>query len=48
MFDNHMRINAKKTKEMLIYFGRKFDKDVVTPVTLDSDQIDRADTGSTL
>ena len=39
-----MQINAKKTKEMLIYFGRKFDKDVVTSVTLNSDQIDRVDT----
>jgi len=39
-----MEINTKKTKEMLIYFGKKIDKETVASVTLDNDQIDRVDT----
>jgi hypothetical protein len=42
--DNHMKINTKKTKEMLIYFGRKFDKEAVAPLILDNDQIERVET----
>ena len=42
--DNHMQINAKKTKEMVIYFGKKFAKDAVPFVTFTSDQIERVDT----
>jgi hypothetical protein len=34
-----MKINTKKMKEMLIYFGRKFDNEAVARPTIDGDKL---------
>ena len=41
---NHMRINESKTKEMLIYFGSKYNPDVVRNITINSVDIERVAT----
>ena len=41
---NGMRINALKTKEMLIYFGKKVDTNVIKPVSINGVCIERVKT----
>ena len=38
---NGMRINAKKTTEMLIHFGKKLKKETVSPLEINGEQIQR-------
>jgi hypothetical protein len=36
-----MTINTKKTKEMLIYFGKKFNKESFSPLKINKESIER-------
>jgi hypothetical protein len=38
---NGMRLNTMKTKEMVIYFGKKLDKQLLTQLTIDGQPIER-------
>jgi hypothetical protein len=40
---NGMTINTKKTKEMLIYFGKKFNKESFSPLEINEEFIERVD-----
>ncbi len=42
--ENGMSTNTKKTKEMLIYFGKKVSKDIVPQVIIDEKKIERINT----
>ncbi len=39
--ENSMRLNATKTKEMVIYFGKRFSQSAIQPIVIDSTTIER-------
>jgi hypothetical protein len=39
--ENYMKTNTKKTKEMIIHFGKKLTIDSIPPLTIDGDHIER-------
>jgi hypothetical protein len=42
--ENSMRINTKKTKEMLLHFGNRCDRNTVIPLTINGESIERVST----